>query len=101
MYFGRFALYQKISEKKELTTKEEAEWQRVVNRFDKVCKKAHDLEVSLLIDGEESWMQDAADDLAEEMMRKYNKKKKGTEYTPEVYAQVKIDEVNKKLGTNI
>ncbi|WP_405382137.1 proline dehydrogenase family protein [Maribacter sp. LLG6340-A2] len=74
--FGRFALYQKISEKKPLTTDEKAEWQRVVNRFDKVCKKAHDLEVSLLIDGEESWMQDAADELAEEMMRKYNKEKR-------------------------
>ena len=74
--FGRFALYQKVSEKKELTKDEEAEWQRVVNRFDKVCKKAHDLEVSLLIDGEESWMQVAADDLAEDMMRKYNKKKR-------------------------
>lgn len=74
--FGRFGLYKKISEKKELTKKEQAEWQRVVNRFDKVCKKAHDLEVSLLIDGEESWMQDAADDLAEDMMRKYNIKKR-------------------------
>jgi proline dehydrogenase len=30
----------------------------------------------LLIDGEESWMQDAADDLVTEMMRKYNKRKK-------------------------
>lgn len=74
--FGRFALFQKMSEKKKLTKEEEAEWQRVKNRFDKVCKKAHDLEVSLLIDGEESWMQDAADDLAEEMMRTYNKKKR-------------------------
>lgn len=73
--FGRFALYQKISEGGKLTEKEEAEWQRVINRFDKVCKKAHDLDVSLLIDGEESWMQDAADQLAEDMMRKYNKKK--------------------------
>jgi len=73
--FGRFALYQKVGEKKELTKEEEAEWQRIVNRYDKVCKKAHDLEVSLLIDGEESWMQDAADNLAENMMRKYNKKK--------------------------
>ncbi|MFT6796248.1 MAG: proline dehydrogenase [Maribacter sp.] len=73
--FGRFALYQKIGEKKPLTTKETAEWQRVVNRFDTVCKKAYDLDVSLLIDGEESWMQDAADELAEQMMRKYNKKK--------------------------
>lgn len=73
--FGRFALYQKIGEKKKLTDEEQAEWQRVVNRFEKVCKKAHDLNVSLLIDGEESWMQDAADELAETMMRKYNKKK--------------------------
>lgn len=73
--FGRFALYQKIGEKKKLTDEEHAEWQRVVNRYEKVCKKAHDLNVSLLIDGEESWMQDAADELAETMMRKYNKKK--------------------------
>ncbi len=73
--FGRFALYQKISEKKELSEKEQAEWKRVINRFDQVCKKAHDLDVSLLIDGEESWMQDAADDLVEDMMRKYNQKK--------------------------
>jgi proline dehydrogenase len=73
--FGRFALYQKIGEKKSLTAKESAEWQRVVNRFDTVCKKAYDLDVSLLIDGEESWMQDAADELVEQMMRKYNKKK--------------------------
>ena len=73
--FGRFALYQKIGEKKLLTKDEKAEWQRVVNRFDKVCKKAYDLDVSLLIDGEESWMQDAADDLAAQMMQKYNKKK--------------------------
>lgn len=73
--FGRFALYQKIGEKKPLTKDEKAEWQRIVNRFDKVCKKAYDLDVSLLIDGEESWMQDAADDLAAQMMQKYNKKK--------------------------
>ncbi|MFD0797831.1 proline dehydrogenase family protein [Maribacter chungangensis] len=73
--FGRFALYQKIGEGKELTKEESAEWQRVVNRFDKVCKKAYDLDVSLLIDGEESWMQDAADDLAAQMMQQYNKKK--------------------------
>lgn len=73
--FGRFALYRKVGEKKELSKEETAEWQRVVNRFDKVCKKAHDLEVSLLIDGEESWMQDAADELVETMMHKYNKEK--------------------------
>jgi proline dehydrogenase len=73
--FGRFKLYQKITEGKELTLNEKAEWGRIVNRFDKVCKKAHDLDVSLLIDGEESWMQGAADSLVEDMMRKYNTEK--------------------------
>ncbi len=73
--YGRFALFQKVSEGRKLSPKEEAEWSRVVGRFDATCKKAHDLEVSLLIDAEESWMQDAADRLVEDMMRKYNTKK--------------------------
>mgnify|MGYP001064630424 CR=1 FL=1 len=73
--FGRFALYQKISEGKTLTTKEQEEWNRVVARFQKVCKVAHQKDVPLLIDGEESWMQKAADDLIEELMETYNKEK--------------------------
>jgi len=71
--FGRFLLYQKKTEGVALTEAEEAEWQRVVNRFDKVCKLAKEKDVEVLIDGEESWMQDAADDLVEEMMFRYNK----------------------------
>ena len=73
--FGRFELYEKVGEKQTLTAEEQAEWNRVVARFDKVCKAAHAKDVALLIDGEESWMQDAADDLVREMMRKYNKEK--------------------------
>ena len=73
--YGRFALYEKISAGKKLTTKEKSEWERVVNRFETTCKKAYDLDVALLIDAEESWMQDAADELVEKMMRKYNKEK--------------------------
>lgn len=73
--FGRFALYQKISEKKELTTDEQAEWKRVKERFHKVCKLAHDKNVPILIDAEESWIQDAIDDLVEELMEVYNKEK--------------------------
>ncbi|MBU2996187.1 proline dehydrogenase family protein [Cellulophaga baltica] len=73
--YGRFALFQKINEGKGLTDSEKEEWARVVARFDKTCKKAYDLDVALLIDGEESWIQDAADSLVEDMMRKYNKEK--------------------------
>lgn len=71
--FGRFHLYQKIGEGKELSESETQEWSRVVARFDTVCKLAKEKDVEVLIDGEESWMQNAADDLCEEMMRRYNK----------------------------
>ncbi len=70
--FGRFYLYQKKGEGKPFTAKEQEEWDRVVARFDTVCKLAKEKDVEILIDGEESWMQDAADDLCEAMMRKYN-----------------------------
>ena len=73
--FGRFELYQKIGEGKSFTASEQEEWDRVVQRFDKVCALAKEKDVKLLIDAEESWMQDAADDLIEEMMRKYNTEK--------------------------
>ena len=73
--FGRFELYEKLGEGKKLNDSEQKEWSRVVERFDIVCKEAHKQNVMLLIDGEESWMQDAADELVTEMMKKYNKQK--------------------------
>jgi len=89
--YGRFALFQKISEGKPLTAKEKQEWERVVGRFNATCKKAYDLDVSLLIDAEESWMQDAADGLVEEMMRKYNKKKAIVFNTLQLYRWDRLD----------
>ncbi|MBW1298713.1 proline dehydrogenase family protein [Aquimarina litoralis] len=73
--FGRFLIWQKKTEGTPLTPDEEKEWNRIEERFDMVCKKAYDCDVPLLIDGEESWMQDAADELVAKMMRKYNKEK--------------------------
>ncbi len=89
--FGRFALYQKIGEGKTLTEAETQEWQRVIGRFDKACKKAYDLDVSLLIDGEESWMQDAADQVVEDLMRKYNKNKAIVFNTLQMYRWDRMD----------
>ena len=73
--FGKFSLYQKITEGVPLDKHEEIEWRRVCERYDIVSKAAFDRDVPLLIDAEETWMQTAADDLIEEMMRKYNKEK--------------------------
>ena len=89
--YGRVALYQKIGEGKSLSKNEQEEWGRVVDRFENTCKKAYDLDVSLLIDAEESWMQDAADELVEEMMRKYNKEKAIVFNTLQLYRWDRMD----------
>ncbi|WP_281239730.1 proline dehydrogenase family protein [Flavobacterium praedii] len=88
---GRLDLYEKIGEKQILTSEEQAEWDRVVDRFDLVCSEAHKKNVALLIDAEESWMQDAADDLVTEMMRKYNKEKVIVFNTLQMYRWDRMD----------
>lgn len=70
--FGRFYLYEKKGAGIPFTEAETKEWEKVVARFNAVCKHAKNSDVEILIDAEESWMQDAADALCEEMMRLYN-----------------------------
>ncbi|MDX5586592.1 MAG: proline dehydrogenase family protein [Aureibaculum sp.] len=93
--FGRLKIYQKITEGIELSSQEEAEWQRIRVRYEKVSKAAFDTDVPLLIDAEESWMQDAADDLIEEMMRKYNTEKVIVFGTLQLYRTDRLDYLKK------
>ena len=89
--FGRIDLYEKVGEKKALNPEEQAEWNRVEERFDIVCNEAHQKNVALLIDAEESWMQDAADDLVTKMMQKYNKEKAIVFNTLQMYRWDRLD----------
>ena len=93
--FGRIDLYEKIGEGKSLDAAETEEWSKVVARFDKVCKASHDSDVTLLIDAEESWMQDAVDDLVEKMMAKYNKTKPIVFNTLQLYRWDRLDYLKK------
>ncbi|NNM23651.1 MAG: proline dehydrogenase [Flavobacteriaceae bacterium] len=92
---GRFRTWQKVTENKELTSQEKAEWERIVNRYDKICQVAYDCDVVLLIDAEESWMQDAADALCERMMEKYNKEKAIVFNTLQCYRWDRMDYMKK------
>ncbi|WP_456441544.1 proline dehydrogenase family protein [Psychroserpens sp.] len=89
--FGRFYLYQKKGESITFTDKEQDEWNRIVARFDAVCSLAKEKDVEVLIDGEESWMQDAADQLCEEMMQKYNQEKPIVYNTLQTYRWDRFD----------
>ena len=93
--FGRFELYEKLGEGIELTDAEKEEWSRVEERFDKVCQVAYENDISLLIDGEESWMQDAADELVTRMMQKYNREKAIVYNTLQMYRWDRLDYLKK------
>ena len=73
--FGRLDLYAEVQAGKELTSSEKEEWNRVVNRYEEVCKMAHEKNVVIMIDAEETWIQDAVDKLVNEMKSKYNREK--------------------------
>lgn len=50
-----------------------AEYQRVKTRFFKITGKAAELKVPILIDAEESWIQESIDRMTEEAMERFNK----------------------------
>jgi proline dehydrogenase len=73
--FGRIKIYEKLSAGQSLSATETLEWEAIKGRFDIVCKIAYTYNIPVLIDAEESWMQDAVDVLIEDLMEHYNKSK--------------------------
>jgi len=69
---GRYDLFKLISSEKNLSIAENEEWLRVVSRFHKICNHAMKMKIKILIDAEEFEVQKAIDDLAVQMMSKYN-----------------------------
>lgn len=69
----------KLLEKKQkgdtLSEEEVSEFERAKKRVEKICRKAHENDVRIFVDGEESWMQDTIDEMVYEIMGKYNKGK--------------------------
>jgi proline dehydrogenase len=58
-----------------LNENEQAEWKRVVDRIIKICDAGALENIGVLVDAEETWIQDPVDALTMLMMDKYNKSK--------------------------
>jgi proline dehydrogenase len=72
---GDSDLFEKIQREDVLTIEEQRAFERVRKRVDKICARAHANKIPVLIDAEETWIQEPIDTLAYEMMAKYNKEK--------------------------
>ncbi len=79
--FARFNLLQRLHEAPRLRSGihdnevEEEEWKRVRERMYRICGAAAEKNIGVLVDAEESWIQDPVDRLTIEMMEIFNKEK--------------------------
>lgn len=87
---GRFALLEKINSGQPLEAAEKSEYQRLSKRVNQICGLAHELNVRVMIDAEESWIQDPIDSMVLEMMRRYNQDKAIVYNTYQLYRKDKL-----------
>ena len=90
---------------------EDAAWERVKERMYAICDLASEKGVGILIDAEETWIQDPIDRLAIELMAEYNKEKVVVYNTYQLYRNDRLHflqlshkiakEKNFKLGAKL
>ena len=90
----------KVNEEKELSDFEKGLHDRILDRFDIICKTAYENQIKVLVDAEESWLQDAIDDIVLKMMIKYNTHSTIVYNTSQMYRHDRLKYLNelKKLS---
>lgn len=94
---ARFSLLQKLNESPRLRSgihdyeSDMAEWERVKNRLYEICAVAAEKNIGVLIDAEESWIQDPVDRLVIEMMETFNKEKAVVYNTIQLYRHDRLN----------
>ena len=68
-----------------LPAMEKAAWGRVTNRLQQICEAGHQKNIGVLVDAEETWIQDPVDALTMLMMDQFNKTKAVVYNTIQLY----------------
>jgi proline dehydrogenase len=74
----------------QLNEKEQEQLEAIKSRVERICSKAHESDVAVFIDAEESWIQDIIDRITEEMILKFNKNKAIVFNTLQMYRHDRI-----------
>ena len=94
---ARFELLKKLNEAPRLRSgvheneEQLAEWSRVRDRMIAICEAAKEYGIGVLVDAEESWVQDPIDRLTMEMMEIYNKEQALVYNTIQLYRHDRLD----------
>lgn len=81
---------EKISSRKKLDAKGQSKCERIHQRVQDICQEAHAAGQPIFIDAEESWIQDAIDRMAEEMMARFNRTKPIVYNTLQMYRRDRL-----------
>jgi proline dehydrogenase len=87
---AHFDLLTKIHAGEKLTKEEQAAYERVHDRVDRICALAKKMDVSVLIDAEETWIQKPITEITVAMMAKYNTEKALIYYTFQMYCHAML-----------
>jgi proline dehydrogenase len=74
----------------DLTTSEANQWNNLLARIESISQLAAEKNIGLMIDAEESWIQEPIDYIAESLMKKYNKEKVIVYNTIQLYRQDRL-----------
>ena len=84
-------ILEKISRGDSLNNQEQILYKKVFERFNQICDFAYNNDVKILVDAEESWIQDAIDQIVLKMMIKFNKKKAIVFNTCQMYRHDRLE----------
>ena len=87
---ARFDLLEKLSNNKKLTKEEEKEKTDFEAKIENICQTASKNRIPVFVDAEESWIQNAIDNIILKMMQKYNTKHTWIYNTIQLYRKDRI-----------
>ncbi len=94
---ARFDLLQRLNEAPRIRSGvhdnevEDEEWERVTDRMYTICQEASDRNVGVLVDAEESWIQDPVDRLTMDVMEEFNRDRVVVYNTIQLYRHDRLD----------
>lgn len=94
---ARFELLEKLHAKEPLSEGESEEWKRVQKRVRHIIEKASKLKVRILIDAEETWIQNPLDSLVESLMHEFNQNEVIVYHTLQMYRADRLSYLKRLL----
>lgn len=96
--FGKFELLRKKQAKESFTETEEKEFDDMLKRMDAICKAASENNAIVYWDSEETWVQEAINDIVDNLMEKYNTKRAVVYNTFQMYIHYKLEFLEQSIA---